>query len=154
MSHFSRQAKKELSRHETTFTEGFDTILADVIHDRLREDEQLRQVITAYTETEAALSQREDEQWYDDAASEIDDAVGRLRYAVRRRVREVVAELCSEVICDAGSWTDVHDEEDLRETVEEAREWLSTNSNAAERAGVAYGSELPETDELFEEVEA
>ena len=156
MRNLNRTAKKELSRHEETFVEAFDTLLADVIHDRFQEDDQLRQLAAAYGATHTACTQREDEYDYDDAASNLDEATGHIKYAIEQRKYERLAELCELVATDAGEWTDVHDEDDLRSAVWEARQWLARNTNPAERAGVDYGSTLPDIDELFaaEEVPA
>jgi len=149
MRNLNRTAQKELSRHQETFVEAFDTLLADVIHDRFQEDDQLRQLAAAYGATHTACTQREDEYGYDDAASNLDEATGHVKYAIEQRKYERLAELCELVATDAGKWTDVHDEDDLRAAVSEAREWLARNTNPAERAGVAYGSALPDVDELF-----
>ena len=156
MRDLNRIAKKELSRHESKFASAFDTLLADVIYDRFQEDEHLRQMAAAYGAVDTACTQREDEQGYDDAASNLDKATGHVKYAIERQSYERLAELCELVATDAGEWTDVHDEDDLRSAVSEAREWLAHNTNPAERAGVAYGSALPDVDELFaaEEVTA
>ncbi|OYR51525.1 hypothetical protein DJ73_13085 [Halorubrum sp. Ea1] len=156
MRDLNRTAKKELSYHEETFVEAFDTLLADVIHDRFQEDEQLRQMAAAYGAADTACSQREDEHDYDTTASNLDKATGHVKYAIEQRSYERLAELCELVATEAGEWTDVHDEADLRAAVSEAREWLAHNTNPAERAGVAYGSALPDVDELFtaEEVTA
>ena len=149
MRDLNRTAQKELSRHQETFVEAFDTLLADVIHDRFQEDAQLRQLAAAYGAADEACTQREDEHAYDDATSSLDKATGHITYAIEQRKYERLAELCELVATDAGEWADVHDEEDLRAAVSEAREWLAHNTNPAERAGVAYGSALPDVDELF-----
>jgi hypothetical protein len=149
MRDLNRTAKKELSHHESKFGEAFDTLLADVIHDRFQEDEQLRQMAAAYGAVDTACTQREDEQDYDAAASNLDKATGHVKYAIERRSYERLAELCELVATDAGEWTDVHDEDDLRMAVREARQWLAHNTNPAERAGVAYGNALPDVDDLF-----
>ena len=149
MRNLNRTAQKELSRHEETFVEAFDTLLADVIHDRFQEDEQLRQLAAAYGAVDTACPQREDEHAYDDAASNLDKATGHVKYAIEQRKYERLAELCELVATDAGEWTDIHDEDDLRAAVSEARQWLAHNTNPAERAGVDYGGALPDVDDLF-----
>lgn len=149
MRDLNRTAKKELSHHESTFVEAFDTLLADVIHDRFQEDEQLQQLAAAYGATHMACTQREDEYDYDYAASNLDEATGHIKYAIKQRKYERLAEICELVATEAGKWTDVHDEEDLRSAVWEARQWLARNTNPAERAGVDYGNVLPEVDDLF-----
>ncbi|MDB2283679.1 hypothetical protein PM038_00115 [Halorubrum ezzemoulense] len=156
MRDLNRTAKKELSRHQGTFVEAFDSLLADVIHDRFQKDEQLRQLAAAYGAVDTACTQREDGNGYDNAASNLDKATGHVKFAIEQRKYERLAELCEFVATDAGEWTDIHDEEDLRPAVWGARQWLARNTNPAERAGVAYGSALPDVDNLFagEEVTA
>ncbi|ELZ48965.1 hypothetical protein C464_06125 [Halorubrum coriense DSM 10284] len=149
MRDLNRTAEKEISRLESKFADAFDTLLGDVIHDRFREDEQLQQMAAAYGTVDAACTHRDDENGYDDAASNLDKATGHVKFAIEKRSYERLAELCELVAKDAGEWADIHDEDDLREAVWEARQWLARNTNPAERAGVDYGNTLPDVDELF-----
>jgi len=62
------------------------------------------------------------------AAEELDEQVDRL-------VDEQIARACATIVADAPEWTDVWDEEKIDAAVHEAREWLQTHMDAAERAG-------------------
>ena len=145
-------AKRELSGHQAAYVTAFDTLLADVVHDHFVEDEQLRALAAAYADAEEALENREDNlEAADPISVSIEQSVGKLSWAIEKRAAERVAEICERVATEADDkWLDVHDEADVRAAHAEAREWLSTNTNAGERAGVDYGDALPEVDKLLE----
>ncbi|WP_058366940.1 hypothetical protein [Haloparvum sedimenti] len=153
MQNLNISARKRLSKVQRPYVEGFDTTLADVMHDYLPEDTQSRHLAAAFAEAEHALQEREDALEYDDVASGLDREVqGKLHWALEKRTRERVAELCVETIEDAAADVDDRDpeyEQKLREAAAEAREWLSMNTNPAERADVPYGpEELPDVEEV------
>ena len=155
MRDLNLSAKRELSGHEAAYATAFDTLLGDVIHDRFVEDEQLRALAAAYADAEEALEYREDNLEASDPVSvAIEQSSGKLSWAIEKRAAERVAELCGRVATEAdATWLDVHDEADVRAAHAEAREWLSANTNAAERAGVDYGDALPDVDDLFADEE-
>lgn len=152
MSRLSRTARKELSKHQSPYVSGFDSLLGDVVHDHFAEDEQLNALAAAYADAEEALEVREKSLDESDPVSvAMETSVEKLTWAIEKRSRERIAELCEKVATEADHmWLDVHDENELRTAHAEAREWLSTNTNPAERAGVGYGNALPEVDELLE----
>ncbi|GAA0539554.1 hypothetical protein ABNG02_15780 [Halorubrum ejinorense] len=152
MSRLSRTARKELSKHQSPYVSGFDSLLGDVVHDHFAEDEQLNALAAACADAEEALEIREESlDESDPVSTAMETSVGKLIWAIEKRARERVAELCEEVATEAdAAWLDIHDEEEVRAAHAEAREWLSVNTNAAERAGVDYGDALPDVDELLE----
>lgn len=149
MQSLSLKARKQLGRHQEQFVEAFDSMLGDVVHDLFMDDPQLRRLAGAWAETEYASIEREDQCGYDDVAQSLDEATGKISWALEQRAYERIAELCEMTVTDVGEWTDVHSEEECREAATEAREWLGRNTNAAERAGVDYGEALPSNHELF-----
>ena len=64
------------------------------------------------------------------------DAAERLNDQVDAVVAEQVARACAVVATEAQDWTDAWDREELAAARHEAREWLQTHTEAAERAGV------------------
>ena len=153
MPNLNRSARTVLSDHQSPYVSGFDTLLADVVHDHFVEDDQLRALADAYAHAEEAMEYREDTLDESDPVSvAIETSVGKLSWAIQKRARERIAELCEEVATEADHmWLDVHDEAEVRAAHAEAREWLSRNTNPAERAGVSYGdAALPDVDELLE----
>jgi len=150
MPNLNRSAKKELTEQMEPYVRAFDTLVGDVIHDTFADDPQLRRLASIVAETNHAQDDRREQ---DEGGSEEWDALQRanerVSWVLERRGQEVIAEKCEHVATQAGSWTDAHDEDDLREAVWEARQWLAQNTNAAERADVEYGDTLPDVDELF-----
>ena len=158
MRNLNHTARKELSKHQSPYVSGFDSLLGDVVHDHFAEDEQLEALAAAYADAEEALEIREESlEAADPVSTAMETSVGKLTWAIEKRARERIAELCEQVATEAdATWLDVHDEADVRAAHAEAREWLSTNTNPAERADVDYGDALPDIDELLaaEEVTA
>ena len=154
MSNLNRSARKVLDKKMETYVGGFDSMLADVIHDTFADDPQLRRLALIVAEMNHAMDDRHNQYGVDGEWAELDEAEQKVRGVLERRTREVIAETCETVAMDAPEWTDVHSEETIEAAVLEAVEWLRHNTNSAERAGVAYGDELPDPDELFEEVTA
>ena len=152
MRNLNLTAKQELSHHQTAYVTAFDSLLGDVVHDHFAEDDELRPLAAAYADAEEALEWREEDLEDSDPVSvAIEQSVEQLSWTVEKRAAERVAELCEQVATEAdAAWLDIHDEADLRAAHAEAREWLSSNTNAAERAGVDYGNALPDVDELLE----
>jgi len=151
MPNLNRSAAKLLDKKMESYVSGFDSMLADVIHDTFADDPQLRRLATIVTETNYAIDDRDEQNGVDKEWSALDEASQKVTWVVERRTREVIAEKCETVAMDAPEWTDVHSEEKIQAAVREAVEWLRHNTNPAERAGVAYGDELPDPDALFEE---
>ncbi|ELZ35392.1 hypothetical protein [Halorubrum tebenquichense] len=154
MPNLNRSERKLLDEKMEPYVDGFDSMLADVIHDTFADDPQLRRLATIVTETDHAIDARDEQNGVDEEWSELDEASQKVTWVLERRTREVIAEKCETVALDATEWTDVHSKEKIEAAVREAVEWLRHNTNPAERAGVAYGDELPDPDALFEEVSA
>lgn len=122
-----------------TLPNGFEsTVLADHIHESLREDQELARLCDAAAAADEAAETRHAE---DDIEESIREAWGTLAHACRERAGEVIAESCATVIEDGDDWVEAGHRE--REAVDdaqfEAKAWLSYHTNEAERAGVEYG---------------
>jgi len=63
------------------------------------------------------------------AAEDLNDAIDDV-------VDEEIARACGEVLQNGHDWTNVHDEADIKQAREEAREWLLDHEDAAERVGI------------------
>jgi len=155
MPRYSYRAKKRQEELVRELAYPFD---AAALHNRagdaLGQDDQLWQLLEAWAETEQALAAREDAMgWTADGSrcGDLDDAVGTIDEVVRDRAREVVADACVEVIEHGDEWAaDGHlDEAAIADAVHEAREWLQTNHEVAERVGSLepFRSDLGTADE-------
>ncbi|SEH60870.1 hypothetical protein SAMN05192561_11247 [Halopenitus malekzadehii] len=152
MPNLNRSARKLLDEKMEPYVDGFDSMLADVIHDTFADDPQLCRLATIVNETNHAIEDRDRQNGVDKEWSALNEASQKVTWVLERRTREVIAEKCETVALDAPGWTDVHSKEKIEAAVREAVEWLNHNTNPAERAGVTYGEELPDPDALFEEV--
>ena len=106
----------------------------------LGQDDQLWQLLEAWAEAEQALEVRDNAMGYTTDGSrcgDLDDAASTINEVVRDRALEVVADACVEVIEHGDEWAaDGHwDEATIADAVHEAREWLQTNHEVAERVG-------------------
>jgi len=122
-----------------TLPKDFETaVLADHIHESLREDQELARLCDAAAAADTAIDVRHTD---DDVTERAREAWGTLAHLCRERAGEVVAESCATVIEDGDEWVEAGHRE--REAVDdakyEAKQWLSYHSNEAERAGVEYG---------------
>jgi len=132
-----REQRELADRYCTDFDE---TVLRDAVHDRIVADEQLGQLLDLHYRAESAEATRREAVGTDTNAKTIRDVSGRVRNLATQRAREIVAEACERVRENAVAWADDDvrvQTHEARRAVAEAQEWLSHNSNPAERAGVA-----------------
>lgn len=81
---------------------------------------------------------------YDLSEDRDDDVVGTAAFRAAEKlndqidalVDEAIAEACRVIICETDDWTDTWDQAEIDAARREAREWLQSNLDAAERAGV------------------
>lgn len=143
MNNLSRGAEKRLSREVTAAVAGFDSVLlSNVIHDRFTEDDQLVHLAEAGARLQYAVDTRHRELADDETAEQLDLQHGVLSHSIEQRARERLAELCELIVTEASTWDDHWDTMQIEAAVAEARIWLQTNTNAAERADVQYGAAL------------
>lgn len=120
--------------------EDFDaTILHNTVYEDLGEDDHLAQLLDATAHAELAQEIREDALGSDGArVDDLGEAAGTLSHVAQTRAREVVAEACATVIQKGDQWvaTGHYDQEVVDEAQHEAREWLQTNTNVADRLGL------------------
>ena len=149
MPNLNRSARKVLTEQMDPYVDGFDSMVADVIHDTFADDPQLRRLASVLAETKYAADRYGNPADTTEESEALAEARENVHWVLERRTREVVAMKCETVALDAPEWTDAHSEKKIEVAVREAVEWLNANTNAAERADVAYGETLPDVDELF-----
>ncbi|GAB3421487.1 hypothetical protein GCM10027435_25310 [Haloparvum alkalitolerans] len=143
MKNLSRDAEKRLSREVSAAVASFDSVLlSNVIHDRFTADDQLVHLAEASARLQYAVDTRRRELADDETAEQLDEQRSVLSHAIEQRARERLAELCELVVADAPTWDNHWDTMQIETAVAEARTWLRTNTNAAERADVQYGAAL------------
>lgn len=138
MTQLSPTARKRLTQRTEVLTGEVDaTLLSNVIHDRLTNDEQLHELAEAQAALERALTTRaESDQAVDETWSRLDTANGELHTALVARSRERAAELCAMVIRETPDWGNAWDARSIRAAREEALAWLTQHRDVAEQANV------------------
>lgn len=125
------------SEYARNMATDFDAeILENAVYENVGEDRELAQLCDAATSTKGAREQRETAHGSSAAlVSDIEEAWGKLSYIARERAREVVAEACVTVLEDGEAWvSEGHCEKESMDAAQkEAREWLRTNTNVANR---------------------
>mgnify|MGYP006281490265 CR=1 FL=1 len=132
-----RDAQKEVGRLATDAAEQFDS---SIVHNRVSEDveenDQLRQVVNVM-EQASDINENYD-QWQ--PVRDLGAAVAKdLDGYVDDIVEMAVAEACVEVVQDAADWAedvDWYDEDDIKEAISEAREWLAGHDDARDRLNI------------------
>lgn len=111
------------------------TVLADHIHEDLRNDEQLARLCDASAAADNAVDAREID---DNVEEDIRMAWGKLDHLARQRALEVIAESCALVLTDGDEWVGAgHRKRDaVDEAQQEAAEWLRTHTTEASRVDV------------------
>lgn len=139
MEHTSAGASRRLSREVSAVVTGFDSVLlTNVVRERFADDAQL----VALAEATIRLADAADTRRRELGDDEIAEQHGACSHLLEQWTRERLAELCELVVSEARTWTGRWDTMQIEAAVEEADGWLRTNTNAAERAGVAYGASL------------
>lgn len=149
MSRHHPAAREMLNDFAERMASDFEeTLLHNVVYDRVPEDGQLQQLCEAAARAEQAATTRRNVLGEDvDFADNIDRAEGRLQWTARQRAIESVAEACAVVIREAEDWDDAWDERTIDGARREATDWLRHHTNEGERAGVLGAlDDAPEVD--------
>lgn len=132
---YHRRAEKTLSLHADEAAEQFDaTILCNRVHETVdgqhnRDHHLLRALDLA--ERAYDLSDDAEADQLDTAAF---GAAEELMAVTDDLVEQQIATACVEVIQNVDDWTDVWDQEQIDAAKHEAREWIQTHRDAADRA--------------------
>jgi hypothetical protein len=133
-------SSKRMQSDFDRFANDFEAVpLHNKVFEDIGEDDQLARLCDAAAAADAARDLRISYHGEDvDFAEKIKDAEGQLRWVARQRALEVVAEACATVITDGDQWVDEgHWEQTTIDGAKhEAREWLQTHTNEADRVGV------------------
>jgi hypothetical protein len=130
------KAKRRLNSLADSVASEFD---ATLLHNRVYE--QIKDQHTTDGDLAATIDLTErtyqlDERVPGDGISDVFGAAEALNDTVDDRVAEQVAQACAVIICEAGRWTDSWEAAEIHAAQAEAREWVSENLDAVERAGV------------------
>ncbi|ELZ84426.1 hypothetical protein C453_12806 [Haloferax elongans ATCC BAA-1513] len=113
-------------------------VLHNLVHDDLNQDDQLTHYCDAAAEADAAADIRESYESRDaEFVDELEHAWDSIATVAHQRAFEVVAESCVTVISDGDEWADEghYDVDAVDNAKHEAREWLQTHTDIAERVG-------------------
>jgi beta-galactosidase GanA len=137
MSEYNRSAEKRIDELASEAVGDFETaIMHNLVYEtvdgqRDRNNELIRTLDLA--ESAYDLS---DETETDDLDSAAFEAANALDDVVDALVDQQIAIACAEIITEGDDWTDTWDAEDVDAAQHEAREWLQTHQDAAERVSV------------------
>lgn len=126
----AQKRRRTLARE--TADEFESTILATRVHEQIdgqhSSHDDLAWILDLAEETYDFARLRGHDEKIFEAAETLNDRVEAIR-------DEIVAKACAVILTD--DWTDVYNEQEMKEARTEARQWLQANLDAAERAGVA-----------------
>lgn len=137
--HRTRKSKSKQSEFVSSMADDFEaTALHNNVYDSLNGDDELAQLCDAAAAADTASNCRDETVGgAHDHTQACEEAWGHLSHVARERALEVVAECCATVINDGDEWVgEGHwDAEEIADAKHEAREWLQTHTNVAERVG-------------------
>ena len=141
MPYQSRSSSRLQSRLQTARATWFETPpLHNQVYDELGDDAQLRAYCDAAGEADVASDvRRKSREAIDEASIEaLDGAWARLVDVAETRADEVVAAVCARFIKEGDTWVaeDLYEREVVSDARYEARSWLQTHLELAERVGV------------------
>jgi len=134
MTTLSTTGRRLISDRLDEHLEHFD---AAPIHNRVAEaDDGDDLVLELALAAERAYYARKAADRRDAIGSRTRDAYRDLKDALFHRIDECVAQACADALRHGDEWRDHYDDHDIRHARFEARQWLQTHREAAQRAGV------------------
>lgn len=117
---------------------AFDSrVLEDWMHTVDDGDDLVHHYAEAIANAQHAAEETDDRYgWRDELHTTTDEAVESLEAAFEDHLDVLVADVCATVALREGDWINHADGGDVEDAVHEARDWLQTHQEAAERAGV------------------